>query len=499
MVASLNHILKIVIFLVLAAQPLLVFFDRYNLRDTDDKTVHYYCAAYTAAPEAKRNAVIEHLPCWVEQESRIQRKCRVAGRLAGAQNYTIMNLIMRMTRRWVCHSHPEAPPWQILAWAFKAATLGSIVLGMVYLLSISAICMRTVWPPLLVLAATALGVSGWDAVAPFPEPCYRPFWICSPRGIASLLLLTLFMTYAMQCVIPFIISALLLLLNHVGLTLAILPLIAVALAFTDGALLLAGYYPRKRRIRFIFPLLLFVLIGLVLAALISTFSVEVPRIPENVWRHGGTDSLPVILAWLVTFTLCMAATIIIGKRIRVRETEEPGSTTMNSLRFLCGHILFLCLAGAWCQALRLGCVRVWLSRLTGSHLVLEIADRLGAARYVVFVSVCAWGLWWIWSWLRQCPTPYTRRIGRGIIVLLVCAFLVSGFHKHHDGLYERAMAGELNFFKPDCMGINVIHVDETTLGTLQTAKEPEFFLSLAEFLFGDCSRYEPESISPDIR
>ena len=90
--------LLVVLFAVLFLHPVCIFLQEYLIRNCDDKAVHYYSAAYVAADEPHRQAVLAALPGWMDLLPTQYLRLRLAGRIVYPRNYLAFDVLTQALR-----------------------------------------------------------------------------------------------------------------------------------------------------------------------------------------------------------------------------------------------------------------------------------------------------------------------------------------------------------------------------------------------------------------
>jgi len=492
------------LFVIIFCQPILVYLHRFNVRDCDDKAVHYYSAAYTAATSQKRDIVRNALPEWLGKEESLYRKQRVAGRVIGAGNYMALNVTLRVARSLYKAFVPEANPALVLSMTFKLSCLVLLMLVALYASVVSRVCLGSPFPLLLALALISWGTFDVPSIAPAPVHHYHSFVTSSPRGSAALLLLVLMIAYAADRPVIFSVTTILLLLFHAGLAMGVLPVVSMALLLAEWTA-----FTRKARVqsflrRAYYPFLPILLSGIALVALRTAFA-SMPLESGAPVRSGGNDLLGAVAPWLIALFISVVGAIICqrfilpfaakacGPSVPPEEGPRPASSAPAPgtsrepgarvyVRLLTLHLLFLILLRLFIAVCHADVADSLLVRLTNLHLTGEVAERLTGVKHIVFVSLIVWASWIALAYFRRTRVYRQTFAFRLVRPLAALAFLVVAWNQQQPAL-TAAVTGQLNFFQPDCVGIAVRDVDAGTLTKLCPKKEPQFFLSLAEYLY----------------
>lgn len=468
-------LLRLILLIYLLSQPLLVFMIRYNAGDSDDKAVHYYSSAYVGASAESRTAVRAALPAWLTQEESLHRKQRVYGRVVGAHNYTALNGIMRWVRHIAVRSFSDASPDQILSFTYRVSCWLLLFCVLLYSVGVGWRCSGSAFPLLITLTLSAFGFLGVNGLAQEPTHHYHSFVTSSPRGAGAVIILALLFSFVSKRKILFVLSAVILGLCHAGLSMSLFPVLIVVLLLSERSTLFKERSIRNLGSKLFYPLFLVVLLVASSAALRVSLG-GMPFVSEIPVGVPGSSFLSV-LPWLSALVAVMC---VIGAVERYM-TEYSSDTSKSYFfsRVISLHLIFILVAGLWCALCQTWALQTFISHLTNTHLIHELPGRLAGARYLAFVSLCTTGGWALWEWGRGKLLPRERWLVAG---LALTGLVVLTAHQQYQR-YSSIGEDGVRILQRDCLGVEVKAICTDSLRSLDTHREPEFFLSLAELLY----------------
>ena len=433
-------------------------------------------AASTGGQESIKTAT----PSWLAKEGSLRKKQRLAGRLIGTSNYTAMNITMRIIRSCFLQFYPDAPPNLLLPVVFKTAAFTLLLIASLYIVGASRICTGAWFPVLLLLTMISFRFIGLPYIAPLPSHHYLPFFVCYPRGAGSLIIIAIFLFYAAKRPTFFALSALILGLYHVGLMMTLLPLLATTIIIVELAILLTDKHSHGYKPIIIYPGILLTLFTIGFLIIKSVFADMPQSLTSNAQYQSG-NIITGITHWHLPFIACLFCRFL-PKQQKTHCNDTNQKPDLYS-RLLVTHAVFLFVTWLVCIVCQTEWTLSLLSKLTNSHLIDEIPDRLSTVLYITFLSFLVFLGWGVWEWVKT-TSPYRRYAGRYILPFvgaIVLLFFTLPRQKH---VYYKVTGNSLYFFNKDyCEEIQSIPLSEDTLPELDTKNEPVFFLSLAEYLY----------------
>ncbi len=438
---------------VLFVLCLAVFVARFPARD-DDKCVLYYSAAYMKADTAKQIAVRDNVVRWRESivasnnRKRLWNQEALDIRISYPWNYPLLDKAIAFF-----HDRVFAGSDDVFPLSLKASLMLLHVLSLGWLVYA---CRRNWEMALLVTAALLIAAWRWiplPGLAGFPWKGGLPMSY-PPSAAAIPLVLAALVCMARNDRVRGGLSCALVFLWHMGLGVMSVVTLAVTLAFrrilTPGR---AGPLPNRRR-----AALLFLLAGMAVCAM--------------TWMASGSAGFGV--------KIVVPAALALAAGYALRRGPREGRDWLG-LVAVCGSFLA---ASAWLLVVVSAPAVVSLSReFPALRLFHEIPRRLGGARYVAAMAVVLAGVMYMverYGIRRIVAQGRSARPWRLAVLSLVAALAMAG------GLAVCASLplGESAFLNTAEARIETRDVTASTLHTLDPNRSYEFFLSLAQYLWG---------------
>lgn len=432
---------------------LAVFMARFPACD-DDKYVLYFSAAYMMADAAKQTAVQDHALHWRESivapnhRKRLWNQKRLDVRLSYPWNYPLLDAAVAF-----CHDRVFAGNEDVFPLSLKASLMllhGLAIGWLVYA------CRRNWEMALLVTAALLIAASCW---VPLPGLVgfrwkgglplnYPPSTAAIPLVLAALVCMARNdrVRGGLSCVLVF--------LWHMGLGVMCVVTLAATLAFRR-VLAPGRTWPLPTRLR---AGLLFSLAGIAVCV--------VTWMARRSVAFGVEIVGPAALVFAAGFAL----------RRGPREERD-----WLGLVVACGSFLA---ASGWLVAVVSAPAVVSLSQgLPGLQLFDEISHRLGGARYAAATALILAGIMFLverYGIRRIVARGQSPRPWRLAVLSTLAALAMAG----GVAVCANMSHGVSAFLNTAEARIDTREVVASTLDTLDPNREPEFFMSLAKYLWG---------------
>ena len=466
--------------------PIVIYLQSYLLGDCDDKAVHYFASAFLAANDHARQSVIEAMPAWMDRLSTPHDRLRLAGRIAYAKNYVAADTLIRAFRAWML---PGRTPGAESGWyelPVKRALLTMLVAAMIWLMILSLKLPNGPWFVLIVLCLVASDVIQLKPVVPMPAGGMHPLTSYVPRGSACLMVLAMLLAFATRRPWLVAVSGTLLVLWHAGFGILVLPVLAIVFLIAQAP------QPSRTGRMLGYIVALAVPWGISLSLLSGSSSLlpaTKPAPPPFTYLPdpvvvGLSTAILILLIWL-----CL--------RIRFLDGFAPGYRA-----FFFTGLIFL----ATCQGIvfvQRALATTGTNRSTRIHLIYEIPTRLSGIEYLVGVAVASLAVWYVLQVLcGRFELASGSFLRRPVWQFSIVLFFVAAFTFPQMDAYEVVVSGRANFFACDCYYVPLHRVATEELKSLDPRLEPEFFYSLAEYLFesgSDQPSRQPERPAPRLR
>lgn len=461
-------VVKVCLFVVLVSLPVFVYLVAYVDTDCDDKAVHFYASAYLFGQAEKRQAIRERISDWAEAEEVVWRKQRFITRMTSAANYIAADVFIRAIRAWQLRADRTPADAPYYSWAVRIAFLAMLVAALCNLLVAGWRTPPGLWFILVVIAMVSFTVIRVTALVSGPRDTMHSFISYVPRGSATLFVLAMFLCYAADRKLHFVLSGVLLYLWHGGVS-------TIMFLVITPVLLAADCLGRRRSLYPLVTVVLFV----IACAIARTTSHPLPPSAVPGW---SAEELPAVWSSIVY------ATFFAGLAYMCLKTGVVNAWDGFGTRFLLVGVGFVVACGI-CDIIVAGqAVRAAIERVSGVHLVYELPKRLSGARYLVQSAVLVFIGWSLLGnyWRIQAGIGMCRRrllaLGTALGIALVLMVTVRAA-VHSRPMHVLTLGRKPSFFRDDeCEHVKATPVTVDTLSDLDPLQEPEFFYSLGEWL-----------------
>lgn len=393
---KINSLIKIFLAILFLLQPMVIYLTSYVPGDCDDKSVHYFAAAFQQASTKRQKEFKSVIGPFMENSRGDPGWERTDFRLSSTASYPLANVAIGLFMSSQRHFSDS------VKWGLFVMTL----LSLLVFVSVGSGTRFGFWQTVLVANLIAFYSLKVHFLVPLVPGNMHPFITYVPRGATSLLILAPVLAFAARKWWFFAFGVLLTILSHVG---------------------MGG-----------------VLSGLLIVSL--------------------------IIYWLTTYL-----DLFRKFRINVQGDFYSRLFWQSLMLFVVIRLVAILTGILW--------ISNWLGRLTGLTVVAELPKRLSGSAYSLLVLLVVVG---VRLFIRFCKNrlvefkPVAKNVEVSMVVVAALVFLAL----NHLSAYRWVATRSSGFFMQQCRDVQVVNLPNN-VASLSFSNEPEFFLSLAQYLNGN--------------